>query len=79
MNRDVLINWIRQEKHLHLQDHGSDRPWHFVPMKTSGPVIFRASKDTFDLARSIGLHGISRISTDESGMSTYAIELSSQP
>ncbi|TXH28886.1 MAG: bifunctional metallophosphatase/5'-nucleotidase, partial [Elusimicrobia bacterium] len=79
MNRDVLINWIKQEKHLRLQDHGSDRPWHFVSMKTVGPITFRTASAKLDLAKKIGLNGIKQISMDEAGMSTYAIDLSTRP
>lgn len=79
MNRDVLIDWIKNTQHLRRQSHGGDRPWHFVPVKTAGPVIFRASSGKLEQARQAGLHGVSLISSDAAGMSTYTIDLSDQP
>ena len=76
MNRSILIDWIRQRKHLSFADNGSDQVWRFAPLRTAGPIVFRSAAGKLDLARHSGLRGVSLMADDGSGMALYAIELS---
>ena len=79
MNRSVLIDWIRQRRQLQLDSDGSDRPWHFLPIKTAGAIIFHAPSGQSALAHEAGIHGVGELSKDGDGMSTYTIDLSASP
>lgn len=76
MNREILIDWVRQRRQLSLERDGADRPWRFVALKTAGPIVFHSASGKADQARQLGIKGVSEISIDESGMSTYTIDLS---
>ncbi len=76
MNRQILIDWVRQRRQLNLEHDGSDRPWRFVALKTKGPIMFHAASGKLDQARALGLSGVREASRDGDGMSTYTIDLS---
>jgi 2',3'-cyclic-nucleotide 2'-phosphodiesterase/3'-nucleotidase len=75
MNRSVLIDWIREQSHLQLAQHGSDRPWRFAPLRTAGPVVFHSAAAKLDLARLAGLSGIALREDEGNGMALYSIDL----
>ena len=76
MNRQILIDWVRQRQQLSLDQDGAERPWRFVPLKTKGPIVFHAASGKLDQARALGLAGVHETGADSDGMSTYTIDLS---
>ena len=75
-NRDVLIDWVRTRKHLTRARDGADRNWHFVPVRTAGPVTFVSAAGKLDVARTDGLHNVRALHDNGDGTATYAIDLS---
>ena len=76
MNRQILIDWVRQQRRLRLEADASDQPWRFVPLHTRGPIVFRSASGKLDLARATGITGVLETRVDGDGMSTYTIDLS---
>ncbi|MBZ0222589.1 MAG: bifunctional 2',3'-cyclic-nucleotide 2'-phosphodiesterase/3'-nucleotidase [Dokdonella sp.] len=74
-NRDVLIDWVREHRHLTRADDGADRNWHFVPVKTKGTVRFVSASGKLELAKAAGLAHIRLLKDHGDGTSTYAIDL----
>ena len=74
-NRDVLIDWVRGQRHLTRATHGSDRSWRFAPVRTAGPVTFTSAAGKLDVARSAGIEGVSQIRDNGDGTAVYAIDL----
>lgn len=74
-NRDVLIEWVKQRKHLTRTQDGSDRSWRFASVKTAGPVVFTSAAGKLDSAKAAGLKGIRQIEDSGNGKATYAIDL----
>ncbi len=79
MNRSVLIDWLRQRGHLTRDRDGSDRPWHFVPLKTAGPIVFHSASGKLESSSVSGLGKVRETANDGDGMSTYTIDLSETP
>lgn len=79
MNREVLIDWIRQRGSLRRAEDASDRSWRFAPVQTSGPVTFRSASGKLALAHAAGLTQVRLISEAAEGMATYAIDLGPVP
>ena len=77
MNRSVLIDWVRQRKHLTFEKDGADRSWRFAPLATKAAVVFHSASDRLALARRIGLTNVTKLADDGDGMTTYAVDLSS--
>ncbi|MES2932136.1 MAG: bifunctional 2',3'-cyclic-nucleotide 2'-phosphodiesterase/3'-nucleotidase [Pseudomonadota bacterium] len=78
-NRDVLIAYIKAAKNLSLTANGSDRSWHFVKVKTAGPVVFHSAQNVLPLALSNGLSNVSLVQADDGSgksLSIYGIDLS---
>src|SRR5690606_23097510 len=75
MNRDVLIEWVRQRRHLTRVQDASDRAWRFAPMQTAAPVTFVSASGKLDLARAAGLDNVRLVRDHGDGRSTYAIDL----
>ncbi len=75
MNRNVLIDWVRQNKQLRRADDGSDRSWHFETVKTKGDVVFTTAAGKIDIAREAGLKRVRWIKDIDNGMAAYAIDL----
>ncbi|MCC2974549.1 bifunctional 2',3'-cyclic-nucleotide 2'-phosphodiesterase/3'-nucleotidase [Massilia sp. IC2-476] len=78
-NRDVMIAYVREAKRLTRVANASNRSWRFVPVKTSGPVVFSSAPGMVELAHDAGLHNVSQVATDDGrgkGMALYAIDLS---
>ena len=77
-NRDVLIDWVRERKHLARTANGTDRNWRFVPVKTAGPVVFVSAAGKLDLAIASGLRGITKVKDNGDGFWTYAIDFAAK-
>ncbi len=75
MNRDVLIDWVRERRHLSRAVDASDRNWRFVPMQTAGPVTFTSASGKLEHARAAGLDNVRLLRDHGDGLSTYAIDL----
>lgn len=75
-NRDVLIDWVRERRHLTRAQDGANRNWHFVPVRTAGPITFTSASGKLELARAAGLSDIALLKDNGDGTSTYAIDLS---
>ncbi len=74
-NRDALIEWVKQKKHLVRTQDGADRSWHFTPVRTAGPVTFVSAAAKLDVAKAAGLKGIRQLRENGDGKATYAIDL----
>ncbi|HEU4663715.1 MAG TPA: bifunctional 2',3'-cyclic-nucleotide 2'-phosphodiesterase/3'-nucleotidase [Dokdonella sp.] len=75
-NRDVVIAWVRARKHLVRARDGADRPWHFVPVHTAGPVLVTSASGKLAQAKAAGIEGVSLFKDNGDGSSTYAVDLS---
>ncbi|WP_395680952.1 bifunctional 2',3'-cyclic-nucleotide 2'-phosphodiesterase/3'-nucleotidase [Dokdonella sp.] len=75
-NRDVVIAWIKARRHLTRARDGSERNWHFVPVRTAGPVVVTSETGRLALAKANGINGVSLVKDNGDGSSTYAIDLS---
>jgi 2',3'-cyclic-nucleotide 2'-phosphodiesterase/3'-nucleotidase len=74
-NRDVLIAWVREHKHLSRKTDGSDRNWRFAPVKTKGPVTFTSAAGKTELAAGLGVRWI-RDNGD--GFATYEVDFAAK-
>jgi len=72
----VLIAWVRERKHVTRARDGSDRNWHFVPVRTAGPVVITSAIGKLAVAQAAGIEGVSLIKDNGDGSSAYAIDLS---
>jgi len=77
-NRDVLIDWVREHKHLSRASDGSERNWRFVRVKTSGPIVFTSATGKLDVAKAAGLNEVSLVKDNGDGFSTYALDLAAK-
>jgi 2',3'-cyclic-nucleotide 2'-phosphodiesterase/3'-nucleotidase len=76
-NRDVLIAWVREHKHLTREADGSDRNWRFAPVRTKGPVSFISAAGRIDLAKAAGLD-VRWIKDNGDGFATYEIDFAAR-
>jgi len=74
-NREVLIEWVREHRHLTRAQDGDNRNWHFAPVKTAGPVTFTSASGKLDLAKADGLANVRLLKDNGDGTSTYAVDL----
>jgi 2',3'-cyclic-nucleotide 2'-phosphodiesterase/3'-nucleotidase len=74
-NREVLIDWVREHKHLVRAQDGANRNWHFAPVKTVGPVTFTSASGKLDLAKADGITHVRLLKDNGDGTSTYAVDL----
>ena len=74
-NRDVLIAWVREHKHLTRAADGADRAWHFAPVKTAGPVLFDSASGKLDAAKAGGLDHVRLLKDNGDGTATYVVDL----
>lgn len=77
-NRDVLIEWVREHKHLTRAADGADRNWRFAAVKTAGPVVITSASGKLDVAKAVGLGNVSLLKDHGDGMSTYAVDLAAK-
>jgi 2',3'-cyclic-nucleotide 2'-phosphodiesterase/3'-nucleotidase len=78
-NRDVMIAYVREAKKLTRAANASTRSWHFVKVKTAGPVVFSSAPGMSELAHEAGLHNVTQVAPDDGrgkGTALYAIDLS---
>jgi 2',3'-cyclic-nucleotide 2'-phosphodiesterase/3'-nucleotidase len=78
-NRDVLIAYIRQAKHLTRQAHAAQSSWRFAQVKTAGQVVFHAPPGMLGLAQEAGIDGVTMVRADDGlgkGFALYAVDLS---
>ncbi len=74
-NRDVLIEWVRERKHLTRALDGADRNWTFATVKTAGPVVFTSATGKIDVAQAAGIDNVSVVKDNGDGSSSYALDL----
>ncbi|HEY0179826.1 MAG TPA: bifunctional 2',3'-cyclic-nucleotide 2'-phosphodiesterase/3'-nucleotidase [Dokdonella sp.] len=75
-NRDVLIDWVRERKHLTRAQDGAERNWRFVPVRTAGPVVFACAAGKLGLlAGAGGLANVRELENHGDGTATCAIDL----
>ncbi|MEP6511244.1 MAG: bifunctional 2',3'-cyclic-nucleotide 2'-phosphodiesterase/3'-nucleotidase [Dokdonella sp.] len=74
-NRDVLIDWVRAQRHLTRAHDGSNRNWHFAPVETAGPILFTSATAKLDLAKADGLDNVRWLKDNGDGTATYAVDL----
>jgi 2',3'-cyclic-nucleotide 2'-phosphodiesterase/3'-nucleotidase len=74
-NRDVVIAWVRTRKHLERARDGTDRPWHFVPVRTAGPILVKSASGKLAQAKAAGIEGVSLFKDNGDGSSMYAVDL----
>ena len=77
-NRDVLIEWVREHKHVTRAADGSDRNWRFATVKTAGPIVFTSAAGKIDLANKAGLGGVRWLKDNGDGFATYALDLAAK-
>jgi len=77
-NRDVLIEWVRERKHLTRAADGSERNWRFAPVKTAGPIVFASASGKLDMAKAAGLAEVRLVKDNGDGFSTYAVDLAAK-
>jgi 2',3'-cyclic-nucleotide 2'-phosphodiesterase/3'-nucleotidase len=77
-NRDVLIDWVRERKHLTRAADGSERNWRFAAVKTRGPVVFTSASGKLDVAKTAGLGEVRLVKDNGDGFSTYAVDLAAK-
>lgn len=77
-NRDVLINYIKEQKNITRKNNGSTRSWRFSPLNANGKVLFKSGQNALEVAQAAGLFNIQIDSpVDETGdYAIYAIDLS---
>jgi 2',3'-cyclic-nucleotide 2'-phosphodiesterase/3'-nucleotidase len=75
-NRDVLINFVRAAGDITRANFGGQRSWHFVPVKTAGPVVFTSAAGKLELARAAGLDNVTQLRENSDGTALYALDLS---
>lgn len=75
-NRDVLIQYVKAQGELARARHGADRNWHFVKVKTAGPIVFTSAAGKLDLARAAGLDNVALVKDNGDGSATYSVDLS---
>ncbi|MEP7044782.1 MAG: bifunctional 2',3'-cyclic-nucleotide 2'-phosphodiesterase/3'-nucleotidase [Dokdonella sp.] len=74
-NRDALIDWVRQRKHLTRGQDGADHSWRFAPVKTAGSIVFTSATGKLQFAAASGLHDIHLLRDNGDGTTTYTIDL----
>jgi 2',3'-cyclic-nucleotide 2'-phosphodiesterase/3'-nucleotidase len=74
-NRDALIAWVKEHKHLTRTANGAERNWRFAAAKTAGPVVFTSASGKLDLARAGGINDVRLLKDNGDGTATYAVDL----
>ena len=75
-NRDVLIDFVRAAGDIMRARFGNDRNWHFVRVKTAGPVVFTSAAGKLELARAAGIANVELVRENADGTAQYRIDLS---
>ncbi|MFL6709009.1 MAG: bifunctional 2',3'-cyclic-nucleotide 2'-phosphodiesterase/3'-nucleotidase [Massilia sp.] len=69
-NRDVLIEYIKTAKTLRAVDQ---RSWHFVKVKTAGPVVFHGSPGKLAVAQAAGVGNVAELKGEDGGGKGFAL------
>ena len=73
-NRDVLIEYIKTARTL---QHANERSWHFVKVKTAGPVVLHGSPGKLAVAKAAGVDNVVELKADDGkGFALYSVDLS---
>ncbi|WP_225784943.1 bifunctional 2',3'-cyclic-nucleotide 2'-phosphodiesterase/3'-nucleotidase [Xenophilus sp. Marseille-Q4582] len=76
-NREVVLNYVKEQKRLARATHGSTRSWRFAPVKTAGKVLFKSGPNALGVAQAAGLGHIRVERADDGGVNggtgSYAI------
>lgn len=75
-NRSIIIKYVGDAGTLTRARFGNDKNWHFVKVKTAGPVIFTSAEGKLSLARAAGLTDVTPRKDLGNGNAVYAIDLS---
>ncbi|MBV7486759.1 bifunctional 2',3'-cyclic-nucleotide 2'-phosphodiesterase/3'-nucleotidase [Bordetella sp. BOR01] len=78
-NRDVVINYIKDNPQITRSANGSARSWRFTPVNVAGAVLFKSGKGSLSVAQAAGLTGITLAAEDDGsgeGRAVYRIDLS---
>ena len=73
--REILAKWLQQHKQIKAKDLEATS-WRFAPLKTRGPVVFKAAAGKQDIAHAVGLKNITLLKDNGDGTAVYAIDLS---
>ncbi|MCP1372961.1 bifunctional 2',3'-cyclic-nucleotide 2'-phosphodiesterase/3'-nucleotidase [Dyella lutea] len=73
--REILARWIERRQHLGPGDL-EPTSWHFAPLQTRSPVVFKGAAGKQAVAAAAGLTGIRQLADHGDGTATYAIDLS---
>ena len=77
-NRDVLVEYVRRAQTLTRPAHGTHRSWHFVKVRTAGPVLFHCPPNLVDVARAASIDNVSQLAADDGqgkGLGLYQVDL----
>jgi len=78
-NRDIVIKYVRANRGLTREAHGSAKSWSFTPLITAGPVVFHAPSGMTQTARLAGIDNVVEIKEDDGlgkGFALYELQLS---
>lgn len=73
--REILAKWLQHHRQISASDL-EPTSWHFAPLKTHGPVVFKGAADKQELAKEAGLQNIHQMGDNGDGTATYVIDLS---
>ncbi|SAI68022.1 2'%2C3'-cyclic-nucleotide 2'-phosphodiesterase/3'-nucleotidase precursor [Bordetella ansorpii] len=81
-NRDVVINYIKENPTVTRATNGSSRSWRFTPVTTAGRVLFKTGQDAQSVATAAGLTNVSLTADADDlgeGRAVYQIDLNPVP
>jgi 2',3'-cyclic-nucleotide 2'-phosphodiesterase/3'-nucleotidase len=75
-NREILIDFIREQRDITRKKFGDQGNWRFTKVKTAGPVAFTSAAGKLDLAHAAGLTSVAQVKDNGDGTAVYSIDLS---
>ena len=78
-NRELLIAYVTQQKHLTRAANGAARSWRFAKVATKGPVVFHSAPNVIALAKDAGINNVTQLKADDGlgkGFALYQVDLS---
>nr|WP_226929282.1 bifunctional 2',3'-cyclic-nucleotide 2'-phosphodiesterase/3'-nucleotidase [Janthinobacterium sp. FT58W] len=78
-NRELLIAYVTEQKHLTRAASGAARSWRFVKVATKGPVVFHSAPNVIALAKDAGINNVTQLKADDGlgkGFALYQVDLS---
>ncbi|MFC4763468.1 bifunctional 2',3'-cyclic-nucleotide 2'-phosphodiesterase/3'-nucleotidase [Dyella koreensis] len=73
--REILASWIERHRNIAAKDLPATS-WHFAPLKTRGPVVFKGAAGKQAVAQAAGVKNVRQVKDHGDGTATYAIDLS---